>query len=259
MKNSFYSLLIASVMTFGALCAQGAEATAQAVVLTVQGPVSVTVAGGDTTLIKAGERLPQGAVIKSEAGGQADIQVFNGAVATIRPDTTVILEKLSVTASGGVVTKQTALLNLKVGSIASNIDPANHNINDYGIRTPKGVAAARGTSYTVNVTANGQTQVFVSQSAITFTVTTIVNGQPVVSSQIVPANSQITVSPTGEISVIKLKGSDLQEAKDNSKPVDEKNAPNVTVTGKNDNNDNNANQGNNPPPLLILDPVSPSS
>ena len=246
-------------MTFGALCAQGAEVTAQAVVLTVQGPVTMVMKDGTTAVMKAGDKLSVGTVITTGPSGAADIQVFNGAVATIRPDSTCNLEKLSVTTSGGVVTKQTALLDLKVGTIASNIDPANHNINDYGIRTPKGVAAARGTAYTVNVTSNGRTQVFVSSSAITFTVTTMVNGQPVTTSQTVPAGSQITVSGTGVVTVVPLTGAALEDAKEQGKPVNKENAPNVTVTptGNNNNSGNDTDKGNNPA-LLILDTVSPS-
>ncbi len=242
-------------MTFGAFCSQGAEVTAQAVVLTVQGPVTVVTKDGTTAVMKAGDKLSVGTVITTGPGGAADIQVFNGAVATIRPDSTCNLEKLSVTTSGGVVTKQTALLDLKVGTIASNIDPANHNINDYGIRTPKGVAAARGTAYTVNVTPNGRTQVFVSSSAITFSVT--VNG--VTTSQTVPANSQITVSGTGVVTVVQLTGAALQQAKDEGHPVNKENAPNVTVTptGNNNHSGNDTDKGNNPA-ILILDPVSPS-
>jgi hypothetical protein len=35
--------------------------------------------------------------------------------------------------------------------LVANLDPAKRGIHDYGVRTPKGVAAARGTNYTVSV------------------------------------------------------------------------------------------------------------
>ena len=239
MQKSFYSLLIASVMTFGALCAQGSEANAQAIVLAVKGSVTAVMAGQAATPVKVGDRLPVGAVITTAPDSETDIQVFNGAVATVRSDTTCALEKLSVTASGGVVTKQTALIDLKVGTIASNIDPANHNINDYGIRTPKCVAAARGTVYVVNVKPNGKTQ-DAAGNKTTSTVT-------------IPAGTQVTVSNTGVVSQTTLTPEQLQQANKDAKPSDDN-----SVKGGDDT------KGSTPPapPVIILDPkktVSPSS
>ncbi|MFA6289154.1 MAG: FecR domain-containing protein [Opitutaceae bacterium] len=194
MKKSFYSLLIAAVFSLGSLCAYGAEATAQAIVLKVKGSANAVFAGQTQPVaIKVGDKLPQGATIVTGPDSEVDVQAFNGAVATIKAGSTVSLEKLSITTAGGAVTKQSALLNLKVGGIVSNIDPANHNINDYGIRTPKGVAAARGTVYTVLVSAGGAVQVFVTQSTIVFT---DINGRQV----IVEAGFQVSVNPDGTIS-----------------------------------------------------------
>ncbi len=197
MKKSFYFLLIAAVFSLGSLCAYGAEATAQAIVLKIKGSANVVFAGQTQPIaIKVGDKLPQGATITTSPNSEVDVQAFNGAVATIKADSTVNLEKLSVTTSGGAVTKQTALLNLKVGSILSNIDPANHNINDYGIRTPKGVAAARGTVFFVHVSENGQVQVFVTQSAIMFH--PLGGGKPVE----IPAGYSFSVNPDGTLGVV---------------------------------------------------------
>jgi len=193
MKKTFYSLIIAVVFSLGSLCAYGAEATAQAIVLKVKGAATVVFEGQTQAIvIKVGDKLPQGATIVTGPNSEIDVQTFNGAVATVKADSTISLEKLSITTSGGAVTKQTALLNLKVGSIVSNIDPANHNINDYSIRTPKGVAAARGTIYTVIVSKNGAVQVFVTQSVITFTDS---NGKVV----IIQKGYQFSVNPDGTI------------------------------------------------------------
>ncbi|MBW8782233.1 MAG: FecR domain-containing protein [Verrucomicrobia bacterium] len=252
MKNSFYSFLIVAAVMLGSVCAQGAEATAQAIVLAVKGPVNAVINGGNPTDIKVGDKLPQGTLISSGPGGQADIQVFNGAVATIHPDTTVTLEKLAITASGGVVTKQTALLNLKVGSIASNIDPANHNINDYGIRTPKGVAAARGTSYTVNVSSTGTVQVFVTNSAVTFY--NAATGQTVK----VPAGSKVVVAADGTIQPpVQMTSAELKTANAEGKPVE---PGSITTSGDTNKNDNAPDQGNSSskPAVIVLDP-SPSA
>lgn len=211
MKKTFYSLLIAVAFSLGSLCAYGAEATAQAIVLKLKGTASVVI-NGQTTPITVGDKLPQGATVVTGPDSTLDLQAFNGAVATIGSKSTIDLEKLSVTTSGGAVTKQTALLNLKVGSIVSNIDPANHKINDYGIRTPKGVAAARGTVFAVEVTRDADGNVTsvtvnVTQSTVTFT---YVDSNGVTQSVPVTAgnSAQITVDPkTGKVTgVVVQKG-----------------------------------------------------
>jgi len=199
MKKSFYSLLIAALFSISSLCAHGAEATAQAIVLKVTGTVHAISAGQtESVIVKVGDKLPQGATIVTDANSEVDVQAFNGAVATIKAGSTVNLEKLSVTTADGVVTKQTALLSLKVGVILSEIDPANHNINDYSIRTPKGVAAARGTSYGVQVKTDGTVQLFVTTSAVTFYNTT--TGK----SLTVPAGSAVAVLPNGNMVQIEI-------------------------------------------------------
>jgi hypothetical protein len=82
-----------------------------------------------------------------------------------------VLEKLSLTTNNGVTTKQTALINLRSGNLVSNIDPAKRAINNYAVRTPKGVIAAQGTSYSVSVTANGFS-VAATADSVTFTTST---------------------------------------------------------------------------------------
>jgi len=198
MKKPLYSLLVAALFSLGSLCAHGAEAAAQAIILKVQGTVQSVAEGQAPVALKVGDKLPQGATIQTGADSLVAVQAFNGAVALITANSKVNLEKLSVTASGGVVTKQTALLNLKVGGIISYIDPANHDINDYAIRTPQGVAAARGTVFIVGVNSSGFAMLIVKDSAVTFTNSA---GQSVT----VHPGETVTVNPsTGEISVPRL-------------------------------------------------------
>jgi len=103
-------------------------------------------------VLKVGDHIPQGATIITGSDSVAYIQAFSGAVSTLQANTTVALEKLSVTTSdSGVLTKQTAMLNLKSGNLVSTIDPGKRAINNYSVRTPKGVAAARGTSFSASV------------------------------------------------------------------------------------------------------------
>lgn len=99
--------------------------------------------------------VPEGATVKTGNGSQVFLEVFPGGVATLQPNATVVVAKLALQKSGDKVTSQEAMLDLKQGSIVSTLDPAKKAINHYGVRTPKGVAAARGTVYGVTVNAQG--------------------------------------------------------------------------------------------------------
>ena len=79
------------------------------------------------------------------------LEPFLGAVADIRPNTQVILEKLQATMAATVLMKRTTIIDLKKGTVVSLIDPAGKNINSYSIRTPKGLAKAQGTSFAITV------------------------------------------------------------------------------------------------------------
>ena len=228
MKKTLFTLIISSFLSFGSLCVNAAEANAQALVIKIKGSVTSLSSGQvQPATLKVGDKLSQGATIVTSPDSEVDIQAFNGAVASIKANSTVNLEKLSVITSGGSVTKQTALLNLKVGDVLSTIDPANHNINDYGIRTPKGVAAARGTVFGVSVSKSGNVKVYVTTSTVVFT-------NPVTNQSVtVAAGYQISVDEDGIISTPVLAPS---TPTDGSVEVGDKNAG----TPKYDSSQNNS-------------------
>ena len=152
MKNILSSLVAVTLIAVTSVTLRGAETQTEAKVLKITGSsAQVQLASGETRPLVEGESLPQGATILTGAGTEVYVAPMEGTVATIKPNSSVGLEQLSVTKDGGAVTKQTALLNLKSGNLVSSLDPTKKNINNYGVRTPKGVAAARGTVFTVNV------------------------------------------------------------------------------------------------------------
>ncbi len=127
----------------------------EAVVLTVTGKAkSQPSASGAQADLADGAKLHQGAVIITSDDGEVYLQPFDGAIATIKPGSRVAIEKLSIAIAGGVVRKQTALLDLRKGTMVSMLDPdpAKRKIDNYGVRTPKGIATAHGTSFSVSVT-----------------------------------------------------------------------------------------------------------
>lgn len=99
--------------------------------------------------------IPEGATVITGAGAELSVEAMPGVIATIKAASTVVVEELSSVKNGTEITEQTARLNLKEGNIVSTLDPAKKAINRYGVRTPKGVAAARGTVFGVKVDITG--------------------------------------------------------------------------------------------------------
>lgn len=194
MKMSLRSLIIAGLVSLTAVCMQAAEVLSEAVVLKLTGPVEAILPGKtEAVSVKVGDKLPQGTTIITSNTSEVDLQVFPGTTSTIRAGTKVDLEKLSLTTSDGVVTKQSAMVNVKIGSVVSSIDPTKKAINDYSVRTPKGVAAARGTIYVVYVLADGSSITYVARGSVTFL--NPVTGQSVT----ITAGSAVKVDANGNI------------------------------------------------------------
>lgn len=172
-------LLIAVGLTFGGLVASAAETASMAVVLKVTGTATAMEPGmASPQTLSTGDKLPQGSTITTGSGSVVHIQPFPGAVSTINENSSVSLDKLSMqTDNSGGVTRQSALLGLKSGTVVSMLDPTNKNINDYGVSTAKGVAAARGTDYTtvveaggVTISANADTVAFTTSDGTTYSI-----------------------------------------------------------------------------------------
>ncbi len=165
----FSSVAIAGLLATAAYAADAQAAEAK--VVKVTGSAMVTLPGQtEAVALVEGQSLPAGSVITTGEGATVDIQPMAGTLTTIRANSAVSLDELSVTKdSAGVVTKQTAQLGLKSGNVVSALDPARKSINNYGIRTPKGVAAARGTVYSVTVNVTGGTKVCTMAGTVTLT------------------------------------------------------------------------------------------
>ncbi len=141
----------------------------------VQGTVSkltgsaTMIAPGSTTPVelKVGDRIPQGAIITTGMSSTLLLRTFAGTVATASANTTFEVEQLTQTTTAGVVTKETTMIGLKSGNLVSTLDPTKRAVNNYGVRTPKGVAAARGTVFSSEVLSSGLANVNVTDGAVT--------------------------------------------------------------------------------------------
>jgi hypothetical protein len=129
------------------------ETAVRATVLAVTGSATVRLPDGSSVPAATGLRLAQGAVIATGSNAQVSIEVHDGIVAVLAGTSNLELEKLNVSANG----TRNAMMNLTLGSLASSLDPSRKSLNNYGVRTAKGVAMARGTTMTVSVavTVNG--------------------------------------------------------------------------------------------------------
>jgi hypothetical protein len=123
--------------------------TTQATVARVTGQATVTLLDGTTTPLTAGMKVATGATINTGVDGEVYLESHAGYVTTIKPDSRVLVEDVSVTSENGKVVKENTTMDRKRGNLIALLDPKKKAVNNYQVRTPKGVAAARGTQFSV--------------------------------------------------------------------------------------------------------------
>ena len=142
---------IALVLASLPLLMRGEELTQTAKLIAVNGSVSIALPNGGGSAA-VGTELPVGTAVTTSGGGQATIKFFDGTIAIVQPDTNVAIQTHTITSEGGVVQKENTQLDLRSGGVVASLDPAKKNLTNFRVRTPKGVAAARGTVFAVRVT-----------------------------------------------------------------------------------------------------------
>lgn len=162
------------LVLFTALVGLALSATAQstkvteATVAKLTGSATVTLPDGSTAAVTQGMKIPQGATIATAADGEVLLQTHASTAATLKANTTVSIDELNTSSAGGKVTEEVTTLNLKNGNLISALDPSKKNVNNYKVRTAKGVAAARGTTFSVVI--NGATySVTTTSGGVSFT------------------------------------------------------------------------------------------
>jgi hypothetical protein len=116
----------------------------------------VTVAVGDVQVIakageapvavKPGDKVVVGSTIKTGAGARAVVVITSRSAIRIAENTEVLLEVVDETVLPKKVT-----VDLKDGSLSALLKPNAAGELDFQVRTPSGVAAARGTFFSVAV------------------------------------------------------------------------------------------------------------
>jgi len=104
--------------------------------------------GGQSGELKVGQILGAGATISTGVAATVELDLgVNGKSLTIKPDSTVAIDKLdfSNTCEGTVINTR---LNLTKGGLSGNVKKLARE-SKYEVQTAKGVAGVRGTSYSI--------------------------------------------------------------------------------------------------------------
>lgn len=114
------------------------------------GDVKVTPPGGAAQALAAGAVVATGSTVTTGAGARAVIVMTPRSAIRVGENSTVVIEEVVETATPPKVT-----LDLKDGSLGALLKPGAGAEMDFKIKTPSGIAAARGTYYAV-VVENGK-------------------------------------------------------------------------------------------------------
>lgn len=209
----FRSCVLKAVLATFVLVASTFARDARIVKLIGSGSAFVETPGVARQPAAVGMVVSQNATITT-AGMEVLVETAPGAVAGIKPGSSVTLASL---ATRGAVEDTELFLNQ--GSVVSTIDPGKARVNDYKVRTQRGVAAAKATVYTVSVT---QTAMSVATLSGTIVLTPVTPGAPTITinlgtgtvltdapgaaavplSQIAQANPQIAEAIAGAVTTV---------------------------------------------------------
>ncbi|MFM9032240.1 MAG: FecR domain-containing protein, partial [Opitutaceae bacterium] len=140
---------LAPFILFGAVASAQQEAT----ILKIVGDgAQVVLPDGRTVKAEVGLKVPEAATVRSGAA-EVYLEAVSGVIATVKRDSEIVVTTL---------TGNAPTLELKGGNLVSQIDRTKLAGRTYGVKTPRGVAAARGTVYTVNVQGTNYTVVTAS-------------------------------------------------------------------------------------------------
>ncbi len=121
-------------------------APAQAV--KVVGPVSITLAGDDTSsALTDGMSLPAGSVIETGAGASVTLGFADGSTLLLQEHSQLILDSFSAFRDTGMVDTR---MRLQKGRVDTKVIPFKAPGGRYEITTPAAVAAVRGTQFRVS-------------------------------------------------------------------------------------------------------------
>ena len=122
--------------------------------------------------------VPVGTVVKTASAGTAKVDIFPGGRMLALPNSSFKVNSLSVQTAGDAITKRQARIALETGTLKTLLSHRGGNTSpiNFAIKTPTGVAAARGTKYVVCV-VKGITYVEVIEGTVDVNGTLVDPGQ----------------------------------------------------------------------------------
>ncbi|MCS6275636.1 MAG: FecR domain-containing protein, partial [Opitutus sp.] len=137
-----------------------------------------------------GETVIIGTRIVTGADGRLVLTPMPGIKSIVTPNTTLLLESATENRTSDTNVTQKVVLDLKEGSVVSDLQKPEGVTYDYSIRTARGLAGARGTTYTVGINSAGIQTIVVAHGAISINFSD---------------GSKMTLAP-GQLSVTKANG-----------------------------------------------------
>jgi len=110
-------------------------------------------------------KLAVGDTLKTGSDGSAELRFFEGSVMEVEANSQVVIEDLSLTASGSTSVGLKQLLGNTVNRVGQLVDSA----SSYEVETPAAVAVVRGTAFNMEVEQDGSTTVQTTQGSVSFT------------------------------------------------------------------------------------------
>jgi len=117
--------------------------------------------------IVKGETVIIGTRIVTGADGRVVLTPMPGVKSIIAPNSILLLESSTETRTSPTEVTHKAVLDLKEGAIVSDLQKPEGVAYDYSIRTARGLAGARGTTFTVGIDRAGVQSVVVTHGVIT--------------------------------------------------------------------------------------------
>ncbi len=148
MKNHIFDrtkFLVATLLL--ALIGPGMAAESTGTVSVAVGKVTLIPMGGNAeTDLKVGDAVPVGSTVKTGPGARAVIKTTKQSAIRIAENSQAVFTELVDSDTAPKV-----LVDLKSGSLGALIQPQAQSTMDFKVKTPSGIAAARGTMYAVAV------------------------------------------------------------------------------------------------------------
>ncbi len=123
------------------------QVPASAEVVLASGKAGILKSDNSLQSVTVGQQLGAGTVLNTGDNSKINIKLADGSIVSMQPNSTLILDSLSMYSGGGMVDTK---LRLQQGKLEAEANPKHIQGNQMQIITPSAVAAVRGTKFRVS-------------------------------------------------------------------------------------------------------------